>query len=161
MFSYKKMNNMNQSEVVGLIDFNTEYYFLAEFELFNTKIENYYLNNIVKYEQVDKYFDTFKSKNINVIIKLLQDEITIAENSKNKTTIDKAHKNIKNTWLWTEFNKEEQELFLKAFYKIIDNKQIKIMVESGIKNQEKADQIMTILSSNKYNYIIIVPIKIL
>ena len=37
-------------------------------------------------------------------------------------------------------------------YKIIDNKQIKIMVESGVKNQEKADQIMTILSSNKYNY---------
>ena len=37
-------------------------------------------------------------------------------------------------------------------YKIIDNKQIKIMVESGVKNQEKADQIMTILSNNDFNY---------
>ena len=37
-------------------------------------------------------------------------------------------------------------------YKIIDNKQIKIMVESGVKNQEKADRIMTILSNNDFNY---------
>lgn len=149
---FKKMNNMNQSEVVGLIDFNTEYYFLAEFELFNTKIENYYLNNIVKYEQVDKYFDTFKSKNINVIIKLLQDEITIAENSKNKTTIDKAHKNIKNTWLWTEFNKEEQELFLKAFYKIIDNNDVIEKAETFVYNRKigMLENILPLIVNNKY-----------
>lgn len=37
-------------------------------------------------------------------------------------------------------------------YKIIDNKKIKIMIESGVKNQEKADKIMTILSNNEFNY---------
>lgn len=121
---FKKMKDMNLTEVVGLIDFNMEYYFLSDFDSFNKIIENYYINNVVKYENVSNYFNKFNSKNINVIIKLLQDEVAIAEKSNNKNNNSKVSNKIKNTWTNTNFNKEEQDLFLKTFSNFINDTDI-------------------------------------
>lgn len=114
---FKSMSNMAPSEVIGLIEFNTENYFLSEFELFNNKIEIYYLRNIVKYENVKDYFKKFTTKNIDVIIKLLNDKIDNLKNSKKdgaKINND-VHDIIVKVWLENDFNQNEQMAFLKAF----------------------------------------------
>lgn len=117
---FKTMTNMSQTEIIGLINFNTKYYFLSEFKLFNKKIENYYLQNVVKYEDVKEYFKKFKSNNVNIIIKLLEEEISIAEKSTDKNKLYAVHQDIKKEWLKNNFDKTEQNLFLKKFGKIID-----------------------------------------
>ena len=117
---FKTMSTMTQTEIVGLINFNTKYYFLSEFKLFNRKIENHYLLDVVKYEDVKSYFKNFRSDDVNVVIKLLKDKIDIAEKSATKDAIYTVHQEVKKEWLINNFNKTEQNLFLKTFGKIID-----------------------------------------
>jgi soluble lytic murein transglycosylase len=114
------MEEMNQQEILGLIEFTTENYFLPNFDNFNNRIEFYYLNNAIKYENVNKYFEKFKSKNVDIRIKLLFDEkeLVIANGNSNKELVNINDK-IKNMWILWNFSKKEQEQFLNTFGNVI------------------------------------------
>lgn len=121
---FDNMEIMSQQEIIGLIEFNIENYFLSNFENFNNKIEFYYLNNVIKYENVKEYFNKFKSKNIDIIIKLLTDEknyiISSAESNKNKELLI-INNQIKYKWINADFTNKEQDTFLKSFSDVIND----------------------------------------
>lgn len=118
---FKNITDMNQSEVLGLIEFNTEYYFLNEFDLFNSRIETHYINNIVKYEHVKQYFNKFNSKNIKVIVKLIDDQINLINNANQNKEINNL---VKNVLLKNNFDKNELMYFLDKYKDILTDEDI-------------------------------------
>ena len=111
---FKTMQDMSPSEAVGLVEFTMENYFLADFKTFNASIENYYLKDVLKFEDVKKYFARFKTENIDVLLKFLND---YKSNAKNQ---EEANRNIKNDFIHRDMSFEEQEKFRTAFSGIID-----------------------------------------
>ncbi len=127
---FRVSNYTNEEIIKDLIIFNTQNYFLDDFKNFNNTIEFYYLNDVIKYIDVKNYFNKFKSKNIDVIIKLFNDEKSIIE-EESKGKESKLMKNllvlnnkIRKIWINENFNEVEQESFLKAFKNILTDDDI-------------------------------------
>jgi soluble lytic murein transglycosylase len=118
---FKIVFNMSRKDVVELIEFNSRNSFLKEFELFNRRIEFYYLNNVVKFSDVSNYFNKFKSGDVNVMIKLLRDEETRINEMKNvepkrlATLRENLNRKIRDIWITSDFSVDDQEIFLNSF----------------------------------------------
>ena len=143
---FKSMTNMTTSEAVGLIDFNTENYFLSEFDIFNTRIENYYLNDTLKFDNVKQYFTRFKTDNINVVIKFFNDYLKSSND-----TIQTKQKLI-NEFITRKMTFDEQEIFRKSFINIINDdvliKRTEMMV---LKNDfEYLDKNIDLINNGNY-----------
>ncbi|MDR1425755.1 MAG: lytic transglycosylase domain-containing protein [Rickettsiales bacterium] len=127
---FKVVFNMPRGEIIDMIEFNSKNSFLREFELLNRRIEFYYLNNIVKFSDVADYFNKFKSKDVNVLIKLLRDEGAKIEGVGNRgqKELELARENlnrkVRNSWINNSFPAEDQEIFLNSFNDKISEKNI-------------------------------------
>jgi soluble lytic murein transglycosylase len=117
---FESMTNFSIQEIKGLMDFNVENHFLSSFEDFNVIIENAYLDDIIKYDDVHKYFSSFASKNIIVGVKLLKDlGDHIKETEKNETEKNKKlkdlNKKISNFWTFKELSEDDERVFYQNF----------------------------------------------
>lgn len=125
---FKSIFVMNKSDIIDLMHFIRKNYFLNEFDSFNKRVEFYYLNESINFEDVSDYFKKFPTKDINVRIKLLKDEKANVskvtnEKAKNKLNSDLNNK-IKNIWVNGNFSDEEQDIFFNSFKGILTDKNI-------------------------------------
>ncbi|MDR0572182.1 MAG: lytic transglycosylase domain-containing protein [Rickettsiales bacterium] len=117
---FESTANFSVQEIKGLIEFNTENHFLYSFNDFNVIIENAYLDDVVKYSDVHKYFSSFASKNIIVNIKLFKDlGESIKETEKNEAEkgkkLKELNKKISNFWTFKELNDDDGRVFYQNF----------------------------------------------
>ncbi len=125
---FKAIFIMDRGDIIDLIHFIKNNYFLYEFETLNKRIEFYYLSETIDFEDVSNYFNRFPTKDINVKIKLLKDErLNISkikdEKTRNKLNSELNNK-IKNTWINSNFSDDEQDIFLNDFKKNINDQNI-------------------------------------
>lgn len=125
---FKSIFVMDKNDIIDLMHFVEDNYFLSEFDSFNKRIEFYYLNESINFEDVSDYFRKFPAKDINVRIKLLKDERAniskvTNEKTKNKLNSDLNNK-IKDVWINGNFSDEEQDIFFNNFKKNLNDKNI-------------------------------------
>lgn len=125
LHKFRQIEYTDKQSIKDLIIFNSENYFLEDFKNFNNTIEFYYLKDSIKYEDVKKYFGRFKSSNIDIAIKLFNDEKNAIETelkdkeSKLVKELPNLDDKIRNFWINGNFNDNEQCLFLKSFNDVI------------------------------------------
>ncbi|MDR2778308.1 MAG: lytic transglycosylase domain-containing protein [Rickettsiales bacterium] len=118
---FKSVFTMSREDVINLINFNLNNYFLREFENFNKRIEFFYLNNTVNFSDVKNYFDKYQSNDINVKVKLFKEEEVYLEQLKNtdpkqsRILMYELNRKIQETWINKISSGEEQEIFLENF----------------------------------------------
>ena len=112
---FRSMKEMTPSEAAGLVDFTMENYFLTDFTTFNYRIENNYLKDVLKFENVKTYFTKFKTDNIDVVIKFLKDYLKSTNNA------IKTQQIVKNEFITRDMTFEEQELFRTNFPELIND----------------------------------------
>jgi soluble lytic murein transglycosylase len=117
---FESMDNFSPQEAKGLIEFNTENSFLFSFDDFNKIIENLYLSDVLKYENVEKYFGSFPSKNIDLNIKLFKDQEEYLKNTeKDESELNKKMKELNrklnNFWIYKDLNGKEELTFHQNF----------------------------------------------
>jgi soluble lytic murein transglycosylase len=155
---FKATFSPTREEVVALMKFNRENYFLGEFENFNRRIEFYYLNDIINWNDVNSYFYRFPSRDINVRIKLLKDEemaimIGQQDQSKQPTILTSSLiKKIKNLWITGDFSSEEQDLLLENFHTKLDEKNFIDRAELLVfkKNMDSLEKLLPLLPDKNY-----------
>ena len=111
---FKTMENMTQTEAIGLVDFNTENYFLKDFETFNNRIEKYYLNNVLKFDNVENYFSRFDTKDIKVVVKYYDDYIKKYNN-------EEAKQKIIYDFINRDMTLSDQDFYKNSFLSIISD----------------------------------------
>ena len=158
---FKSLFVMERSDIVDLIHFVKNNYFLDEFDYFNKRIEFYYLGGIIDFSDVSEYFNIFHTKDINVKIKLLKDEILNISKveeykTKNKLNAEIGNK-IKNIWINDTFSDDEQEMFFNEFKEYINDDFIKeraeILVFKGRLNN--LAKLIDIMSNNDHKQLFI------
>lgn len=142
---FKSMDNMNSIEAAGLVDFNMENYFLKDFDDFNIKIENYYLDNTLKFNNVKNYFKRFNTKNVDLIIKYYSDYLKEQQN-------DEIKQKIRYDFINREMTFEEQEKYRKAFPDIINDHILVKRMESFVfkKNFKNLKENINIITIDSY-----------
>ena len=142
---FKSMDNMNSIEAAGLVDFNMENYFLKDFDDFNIKIENYYLDNTLKFNNIKNYFKRFNTKNVDLIIKYYSDYLKEQQN-------DEIKQKIRYDFINREMTFEEQEKYRKAFPDIINDYILVKRMESFVfkKNFKNLKENINIITIDSY-----------
>jgi soluble lytic murein transglycosylase len=113
--------SMPREEVIRLMEFNSRNNFLREFESIHRRIEFHYLNGTVRFSDVSKYFDRFRTRDINVQIKLLRDERASLERMKNlepkrlAALRENLNGKIRRIWVTSDFSADDQEIFHSNF----------------------------------------------
>ena len=151
---YLSYARFTKEQLKDIMDFNSEYRFLSVFEQFNNIIESNYLIGVINYDDVKTYFDTFKSKNINVRIKLFQNQLAknnaetdIGKKNSEKTRI---YANINQFWISNSLNQEENDLFYQTFKTIITDSATINKIELKVFNKVDFNDYLTYLKSQKY-----------
>lgn len=154
---FKEINVLSHKNFLNLLVFNTKYDYLPFFDAFHSKIEKYYIDNSnIKYIEVRDYFNKYKPKKASTYIKLLtQEEEYIFENYTDKELREKKrdlNKKIVDTWLDTEFSKEEDLLFYNKYKYIINEiNLIKKMEYLSFDNDKtKLKSLMTVIKDKYY-----------
>ena len=116
-FNSKK--KFTPEELVLMMHFNYQNSFLSSFIRLNYIIENNYLNGVIKYDSVKKYFKQFPSKRIEVNIKLFRDLgriIEVEQEYNKKRMMEKElDKQINEFWMFKELSNTDEEKFYNAF----------------------------------------------
>lgn len=148
--AFKQLNVLNYNNFIHLMKFNQKNMFLSTFNDFNYKIEKYYINNDVKYEDIKEYFNKNKSKNVEVNIKLFkQMEGYIYEHFTEERLLEqkKQYTNgVKEFFINSNFNNEELSLFIETFSYILSEEDIIEKIKMLLFKQE----IMKNLNIAKY-----------
>lgn len=126
--AFKQLNILNYKNFINLLRFNQEYSFLSTFNDFNYKIEKYYLNNDVKYEDIKEYFNKHNSKNIDVNIKLFkQRESYIYENFTKSELLEQKKfyiESIQKFFINNNFTNSDLGLFIDTFSYILTEEDV-------------------------------------
>ena len=158
---YLSYKDFTKEHIKDIMDFNSEYKFLSTFKKFNSIIEDNYLADIVHYDDVKTYFNTFKSENINVVIKFFQDQLNQQKSNIDTKKINKIYTDINNFWITNNLNYEENNLFYQTFAHIIVDEATIEKLELKVFERSSVNDYLKYLKSQKYRnmFEIIVELK--
>lgn len=165
--SFKSVNILNKTTFDYLIKFNDANNFLPTFKEFNRKIEKYYINNDIDYNEIKSYFDKYPSDDYEVNKKLFQQKMEYIysnyyDNILNAKKIE-FEREIRTFFRNFKFkNKNQIKEFLNLYIEQINQEDVVYKIKLLIfeKSYDLAETLIELLDSDVYTKLFKVVLKI-
>ena len=165
--SFKSVNILNKTTFDYLIKFNDANNFLPTFKEFNRKIEKYYINNDIDYNEIKSYFDKYPSDDYEVNKKLFQQKMEYIysnyyDNILNAKKIE-FEREIRTFFRNFKFkNKNQIKEFVNLYIEQINQEDVVYKIKLLIfeKSYDLAETLMELLDSDVYTKLFKVVLKI-
>lgn len=165
--SFKSLNILNKTTFDYLIKFNDINSFLPTFKEFNKKIEKYYLNNDINYDEIKNYFDKYPSNNYSVNKKLFQQKMEYIYSKYYSDTLNtkkiEFEREIRTFFKNFNFeNKFQLKEFLNLYIEQINQEDVIYKIKSLIfeKSYDLAKALIELLDNEAYTKLFNIVLKI-